>query len=413
VTTLRRGDIALVAVSILPFVYTLFDTSDGDVPLYHHYAKLLLGGAIPYKDWVFEYPPFALVWLAAPGLLHDYTAFRAGFSLQILALDVVAKLALLKEGARLAVAPSRSPSRSSWASWSRLVAFLVFSTLGAFQSYFYLKRFDAIAAGLTLLALIAFARGRLATSGALVCVATGTKLYPGLVALVLLCAAWQSGKAKRFATGAAASFLPLVALSFFAPWWRFISFHAGRGLQVESTYASIIWLAHFFGLNAVWASRPAWLEVDGPAARALLPYARVLFAAATLAALATSAIAVWRREKRLSGRQEIASAFLARAALLPIVAFMAFGLVLSPQFAVWPIGPTAIAATMGSRTPVALAAAAIVLTTFVFPAPGYFTPEGISLARTLILVTRNVTLVTLAVLLTRKLLGESKPKEVA
>ncbi|HEV3192330.1 MAG TPA: glycosyltransferase family 87 protein, partial [Polyangiaceae bacterium] len=284
-TALRRRDIALVALSVVPFVYTLFDTSDGDVPLYRNYANLLWGGAVPYKDWRFEYPPYALVWLAAPGLFSGYTAFRAAFSLQILALDVVAKLALLKEGHRLA---SGSP-------WSRLAPFLVFSSLAVFQSYFYLKRFDAIAAGFTLFALLAFARGRFAAAGALVSVATGIKLYPGLVALVLACAAWQRGKSKQFATGAIAALMPVVAFSAFAPWWRFISFHASRGLQVESTYASIVWLAHFFGVQATWASRPAWVEVDGPTARAVLPFARVLFATGTLGALATSVAAVWHR----------------------------------------------------------------------------------------------------------------------
>ncbi|HEV3193931.1 MAG TPA: hypothetical protein VGY54_25675, partial [Polyangiaceae bacterium] len=108
------------------------------------------------------------------------------------------------------------------------------------------------------------------------------------------------------------------------------------------------------------------------------------------------------------------SAFLARAALLPIVAFMAFGVVLSPQFAVWPIGPTALAAAGGRRAPLAAAAIAVVLTTFIFPSPGYFTPDGISLARTLILVARNVMLVALVVLLARELLSDSRgAKEVA
>src|SRR5260370_2137008 len=334
VVVLRRRDSALVAVSILPFAYTLFDTSDGDVPLYHHYATLLWGGAVPYKDWLFEYPPYALVWLATPGLLPDYAAFRAVFSLQILALDVVAKLALLKEGNRLASALPASP-------WSRLTPFLVFSTLGVFQSYFYLKRFDAIAAGLTLFALIAFAQGRLATAGALVSVATGTKLYPGLVALVLLCAAWRRGNAKRFAAGAAAALIPIALLSVFAPWSLFVSFHAGRGLQVESTYASIIWLGHFFGVNAVWASHPTWLEVDGAAARAVLPVARFLFASVTLGALATSVAAVWRRKKMRP--RAVSAAFLSRAAPLPIAAFLASRIVLSPPFAVWAIGPAAVA----------------------------------------------------------------------
>jgi hypothetical protein len=107
---------------------------------------------------------------------------------------------------------------------------------------------------------------------------------------------------------------------------------------------------------------------------------------------------------RASSCNEIALAFLARASLLPIVAFMAFGLVLSPQFAVWLVGPVAIAATTGPRAAIATAAVAVALTTFVFPAAGYFTLEGISLGRTLVLVARNIALVAQFLLLGRELL---------
>ena len=41
------------------------------------------------------------------------------------------------------------------------------------------------------------------------------------------------------------------------------------------------------------------------------------------------------------------------------------------------------------------------LTAFVFPAPGYFSPDGISLGRTLVLVARNAALVGALVLLAR------------
>ena len=393
-TAVRHRDAALVALSLVPLVYTLFDTSDGDLPHYYRHAQTLLGGAVPYRDWVFEYPPYALVWLVLPGLLPGYTAFRACFSLQILALDIIAKVALLRQGRHLA------PASGS----TTLVPILVFSVLVAFQSYFYLKRLDAIAAALTLFGFVAFAHRRMAAAGALIGVAAGTKLYPGLVIPILFCAAWRLGKAKHFAAGTAAAVMPIVALSTFAPWWRFASFHAARGLQVESTYASLIWLAHFFGLTAAWTPRPAWLEIDGPTARALLPVARVLFVTATLGALAASTWAVSRQRMLVSSCNGIAMAFLARASLLPIVSFMAFGLVLSPQFAVWLIGPVAIAATAGPRAAVATGAVAVALTTFVFPAAGYFTPEGLSLGRTLVLVARNSALVVQFVLLGRELL---------
>ena len=394
-SSLGRRDFALLAASVAPFVYTLFDSSQGDVPLYHRYAQNLLGGALPYRDWVFEYPPYALMWLVLPGAAHGATAFRALFSLQVLALDLVVKVVLLHEGRR----------RPQSTELGRLGPFLVFSVLGIFQSYFYLKRLDAIAAALVVVALVSFANDRLAAAGALLSVAAGTKLYPALIAPALLCLAFERGKALRLVAGAAAALVPLAVISIFVPWWRFASFQAARGLQVESSYGAILWLMHFFGTPASWVSRPGCcLEVGGPAALALTPVARVLFGAVTLAAVGASVVCVWPRSPGLaagSGKsaESAGSARLGRVALLPIVAFMVSSVALSPQFAVWLIGPLALAAARGRPTPLAVLAVAVLLTALVFPAPGYFTPGGIALGRTLVLVARNATLLIALALL--------------
>jgi len=391
----RRLDLALLAASIAPFVYTLFDSSNGDLPLYHRYGALLLGGTLPYRDWAFEYPPYALAWLVLPGAMHGYTAFRAVFSLQVLALDVVAKLALLREGQR----------------WSRggrfghLGPLLAFSLLGAFQAYFYVKRLDAVAAALVVLALLAFVNERMATAGALLAVAAGTKLYPALAGPALLCLAWQRGKATRLLAGAAGALVPVAVLSAFAPWWTFASLHTSRGLQAESTYGSAIWLLHFFGLVASWVSRPGCCqEIDGPTSRALLPVARILFGGVTLGAVVTSVLSIWPRARASAANptdegRAPPSALVGRTILLPIVAFMISSVALSPQFAVWLIGPAALAVMHGRRASLFATAVAVVLTTFVFPASGYFTTDGISLGRTLVLLARNAALLAALVLL--------------
>jgi hypothetical protein len=285
---------------------------------------------------------------------------------------------------------------------------LVFSVLGIFQSYFYLKRLDAIAAALVVVALVSFANERLAAAGALLAVAAGTKLYPALVAPALLCLAFERGKAMRLVAGAAAALVPLAVISTFVPWWRFASFQAARGLQVESSYGSILWLIHFFGTPASWVSNPGCcLEIGGPSALVLTPVARVLFGAVTLAAVGASVVGVWPRSPGFAaGSGESAEsaglAWLGRVALLPIVAFMVSSVALSPQFAVWLIGPMALAVTRGRRAPLAVLAVAVMLTAFVFPAPGYFTPGGIALGRTLVLVARNATLFIALALLARE-----------
>jgi hypothetical protein len=394
VSAIRRGDVALMAASVAPLVYTLFDSSNGDVPLYHHCAERLLGGSLPYRDWVFEYPPYALLWFLLPAVMHGYAGFRALFSLQVLALDLVAKAVLLREGDRM------TPGGGYCG--HRLAPFLVFSFLGLFQTYFYLKRLDPISSALVVLALVAFASERMATAGALLAVAAATKLYPALAAPALLCLAYRRGNAVRFVGGFAAALVPLAFLSVELPWWRFASFQAARGIQVESTYGSVLWLLHFFGMPATWIGRPGCcVEIQGPAALILTPIARVLFGTATLGAVGASVAVAARGAQRAAREPSAGFAGVGRIVLLPIVAFMVTSLALSPQFAIWPVGPTALAIPRGRRAPLAALAVAVMLTVFVFPAPGYFGASniGISLARTATLVARNGSLVVALVLL--------------
>jgi hypothetical protein len=420
VSALRPRDIVLMAASVAPLVYTLFDSSNGDVPLYHHCAERLLSGSLPYRDWVFEYPPYALLWFVLPGAMHGYAGFRALFSLQVLALDLLAKFVLLREGDRIA----RGQGSSDWV--DRLGPFLVFSLLGLFQTYFYLKRLDPIAAALVVVALVAFANERMATAGALLAVAATTKLYPVLAAPALLLLAIKRGTWARFLGGAAAALVPLAILSVRLPWWSFASFQAARGIQVESTYGSVLWLLHFFGTPATWVGRPGCcVEIRGPVALEVTGVARALFGTTTLAAVIASVAAAARGVRsglaapRLpvpivatpESDRNARSALIGRVVLLPIVAFMVSSLALSPQFAIWPVGPAALAVPRGRRASLGVLALAVMLTVFVFPAPGYFGASdiGISLGRTLVLVARNVALVVTLVLLAREVAESLAP----
>ena len=402
----RIAAIALLLLT-LPLLYTVFDTNDGDVPLYHRIASLLFEGSMPYRDYKFEYPPYALAFFVIPGLATSYSGFRIVFSLQLLALDVIAKVLLFRNGMNRGPRegePAFLPKRFS--EFAPFVPVFLYSVGGIFQTYFALKRLDLVAASLTLFALIAFSRGRYVVTGVLVAVAVGTKLYPILLAPMLLHVAWKRGKVRPLLLGGAIGIAPLALLSLLFPWWRFAAFHAARGLQVESTYASILWLLHFVGLDATWAGRTAWMDVDGPAAIALLPIARVLFGLTTIASVALSVMAVRRRSN-------VTPAFLARVSLVPVIAFMTFNIVLSPQYAIWLIGPTAIAMTEGKRAPIVAIALAVVLTMFVFPAPGYLTGAGIGLGRTIVLVTRNLALLVALVLLVRETItreGSDEPR---
>ena len=56
----------LFGISFYALVSWLEQGQLSDVPVYVHYAGLVRGGAVPYRDFPFEYPPAALPALLLP-----------------------------------------------------------------------------------------------------------------------------------------------------------------------------------------------------------------------------------------------------------------------------------------------------------------------------------------------------------
>ena len=127
---------------------------------------------------------------------------------------------------------------------------------------------------ISLLAVWLFSSKRYLAGGLVMAIGIGVKLYPILLVPPLLVLAWRQGKVKPLFTGLLLGLLPLGLLSFYLPWWRFAQFQADRGLQVESLYASMLWLGHLLGVADVhWIYTNKWYEVRGAAATAVLPWA--------------------------------------------------------------------------------------------------------------------------------------------
>ena len=217
---------------------------------------------------------------------------------------------------------------------------------------------------------------------------------------VLAVVAWRRSQsdAKRFAIGVVAGLLPLIALSWSVPWWRFATVHTRRGLEAESLWASALWLSHFVGVPATWELVIAWFEVTGPVAEGLVRPARIVWATATLGSVALATWAAWRQ--RLSSGEDADTVSLSVTAtllLLPVTTFVAFSLVLSPQFHLW-LAPLAALSLLARRQPDAGvdtgALWCIFFSTFLVPAffPSPTFDSGLDLGRTLVLVFRNVLL---------------------
>ena len=198
------------------------------------------------------------------------------FGLLIWGLDAAVKAALVWQGCR-----RRDRAVD-------LLPFLLYTLATAALARIIQQRYDVIPAAVSFAAIVLLTSGWPLLAGMAIAAAVGTKLFPALYFPIMAAFAWRRGPRDlcRLVAGGAVGSLPLVALSWMVPWWNFLGFHASRGLEAGSLWASVIWLGHFAGVPAQWevVSR-SWIEVTGPVTAWLVAPARVVWLLATLACL--------------------------------------------------------------------------------------------------------------------------------
>jgi hypothetical protein len=379
----------LVVGSLLALLPALEDYYvHGDVRLYQEVTEDLLAGKLPYRDRVLEYPPYAIPIFALPRVFGP-EAYPAAFICLALAVDTAIKGLLLL----LALRHSKG--------WRALAPLACYCAGVPFLRFFILQRYDLWPAVLCLAGIWLVCSGRFLAAGACLALGIGVKLYPVVLVPPLFVLALRQARAGRFVAGLALGLAPMAALGFPLPWWRFAQFHGARGLQCESVYASLLWLGRQLGwVDAQWVHARAWTEVQGALAAALLPWARVLWAAATAL---SAGLASWSAVRA----REVSVAAIARLLLLPLLAFVAFNQVLSPQYMVWLLSVAALTALEGELWTAALVLAATALTPVFFPSLFRDYGRGLSLLETAVLVGRNLVLI-----LTWALLASSMCREL-
>ncbi|HET7854879.1 MAG TPA: glycosyltransferase 87 family protein [Gaiellaceae bacterium] len=362
VTTSAPGTAAVVAAaaSVVLFLgawallHRGFYTHDPivDTPVYWNYGRAMDDGKAPYRDFALEYPPGALPVFALPAReADDFEEFRVRFEglmaasgTMMLALVAVALAALGAGRRRLAAALG-------------LVA-LAPLLLGPVI----LSRFDLWPAALTAGVLAALVAGRLRFGHVVLGAAVAAKLYPAVLAPLAVAYAWKrEGRregircAALLAGTTALVFLPFVVLSPDGV-WDSITRQASRPLQIESFGAGLVLAAHHaFGLDITMRSSHGSQNLEGALPDAL--------AVAQTIVQAVVLVAIWVLFARGPATRER----LVVASAAALVAFIALGKVLSPQFLIWllPVVPL-----LGGRRGLyasGLLAAALVLTQLWFP----------------------------------------------
>lgn len=346
-----------------------------EVELHRRHARLALGRERdaagqplwPYSDVAIEYPPLALAVVAVPALAADDPA---GYRFWLAAWFGTLVLVNLELALRLALGAAPSATQRARGLAYSLAFLLLFGDLAA-------SRFDHVVPTFLLLGAAALLRaeraaGRrawayCATAGGVAAVGAFAKFLPLLLlpaALRHVATGPHADKRARAVAVVAGAVVTLAAGSaIFTAWLGpgatlgVLDYHRARGVEIESTWATLLGLLHLAGL-------PLSVERSFGAFHVVTPLTPWLKAAAGLTFLALAGLVLWRAQA--AGERRVA--LLASIGAL-LLAFLLSATVLSPQFLLWllPLAAAAFVAAPRFAGPTRLLLAAALLTQCVFP----------------------------------------------
>ena len=414
-TVPQRGAVWLTAASAAVFAACIAAAWVGwrsdyarawDLPVYAGYGERVTKGEVPYRDFRLEYPPGALPVFVVPALdllsgddrarvwepvddVSDSAWRYAGVFAVLMAAAGI--------GAIVATSASLATLGRPLGDW--LLAHALLATSPLVLGGLLYTRYDLLPTALAAAALALALRGRAGWSGATLGLATAAKLFPLLLAPLLGAFLWRARGRREAVRGGialaltiAVCFLPFLAA---APGgvWDSLREQGTRGLQAESTPASLL----------VAATRGAWklgalddlpmridegevgglvtAEIRGPGVAAGTVVSTLLVAAAVLLA--------WAR----AARRPLPADELVRLCAIVLVALLALGRVLSPQFVIWLLPFVPLVAGRRGRIATIVLAAVLALTHVWFPDVYRDYVNLLDAPSTALLVMRNALLV--------------------
>jgi Glycosyltransferase family 87 len=387
-TTLRRHALLVVAVVVAIGVWVAqvlltFDHNLGDLPVYEHTSRLIALGEFPYADFRLEYPPLAAGLFVLAGIVPG--GYALGFSLVMLGC-LLATLAGTYGTARALGLDRRSTGLAL-----ALIA-LAPIMLGPLMQ----TRYDLAVAAL--LAWIAYSvvTDRWRAVWVLVAVAVLVKLVPLAVipVLVLMHRRWGPGRGARWGWLASLATIALGVAPFVIASprgaWQMVAYHLDRPLQIESLGSSLLLGAHNLAgvpLRHVTSYGSDNLIGKLPDAMATLSSVAGLVLLVLVARSLYRALGV-ARGTRLLALQGISAT---------LVALIATGKVLSPQYLVWLLPLVALVGGRRGQISAGLLAVAMIASQVIFPTSYRALTDELAAAPTAVLIARNLLLVALLV----------------
>lgn len=344
------GVVALGTVAVwLVARFVIYDFPNlGDTRVYQHAVRMLDAGEIPYADFTVEYPPLPLgiSWvifhLPGPGLLM--------FSLTMCAALVICAIAAMKLSTILTLGRARM-----------LLAVCATALVPILLGALVQSRYDLLVAASVALTAVAAASRRFGWMWTWLGVAIALKLVP--VVLVGVAVIWHRRHRPARVVVRSAGLTAAVLIALFAPFvivapgptWALFDYHLQRPLQIES-----------LGSSLIQALQLPYQQVASFGSENIVGDAASIAASLSTVALVAVVIAIGWAAFRVSS-QSASPEVVVAAMAATMVATVALGKVLSPQYLTWLV-PLALVLP-GRRGLVAAIAvvAALPLTQLVFP----------------------------------------------
>jgi uncharacterized membrane protein len=376
----------LLGISFYTLIASLEQGRLSDVAVYAHWAGLVRGGAVPYRDFRFDYPPAALPALILPA----YMTWSYATSFAVL-MGVCGGACITAVASAL-----RTVGATAERTWVALLAIGVSPlVLGSLFD----TRFDLWPTLLAVAGLAAVVHERPLVGGVLLGLGFAAKLWPGVLLPIAAAYLWR----RRGRTGALAvisAFVVVVAACFLpfaivGPGGLRAMFadQLDRPLQVESLGAAVLMGAQHLGMHPL-------ATVTSHGAQAL--NGRGAGPAADLSTVLEIAAVVWIWIA-FAWRREATGQTTLLAAAAAVCALVAFDRVLSPQYLIWlvPFVPL----VRGGRGVLAggLLLLALGLTQTWFPRHYWTLALGHAAPWSWYLLARDLTLVALAAVLVLEL----------
>ena len=284
-----------------------------DVRIYFDYGSRVLAGGIPYRDYPVEYPPLALLLFALPRLAASrFVPYPMLFAAEMLVFDAVAVVLL----ARHTAAREGAGEVAVRLAWYTAAFAALYPVIGT--------RYDLAPAAMAFAGALAWFAERPTAGGLLTAAGTLLKIFPAVVAVL-------GAVPDRHAAGTTRARALLVfggaTLAVGAVWLALggaasITYHVGRGLQIETVWSGALLLADkVLGITPAWRYNHTSVELVAPGS--------AFFAALAIPAqIALIGVVVWR-----FARSGLADPL--RYAAAAVLALIVAGKVLSPQYMIW------------------------------------------------------------------------------